>query len=113
MHSVITEPNNSDHKGHSYTIWVTKTGRLIMKNLKHICNTTITSEEYLLEQIKKALKQFEDILVQAKPREVTELLKPWSIGTATEVSATSLPKSQKESYEKLILWIPWTLAGTV
>ena len=29
MHSITTEPNTGDHRGHSYPTWVTKTGRLI------------------------------------------------------------------------------------
>ena len=33
-HTVIVEPNSSDHKGHSYTIWVMKTDWLIICTTK-------------------------------------------------------------------------------
>ena len=46
MHGVILKSNNSDHVGHSYTVWVTKTNRLIRWTLKVIYGTTITSQEY-------------------------------------------------------------------
>ena len=46
-HGVIVKPNNCDHRGCTYIIWVMNTGRNIMQNLKHICGTTITSEDYL------------------------------------------------------------------
>ena len=53
-HGVIVEPINDDHRECSYAIQVTKTGRLITQNSKHICSTSITAEEYLCDQIKKS-----------------------------------------------------------
>ena len=46
-HYMIIEPNNHDQGGHSFTICVTKIGRLIIQNSKHISSTNITSEEHL------------------------------------------------------------------
>ena len=51
-HGVIAEPSD-DHRGDSYTIQVTKTSRLIMQNSKHICSSSIMSEEYLSNEVKK------------------------------------------------------------
>ena len=86
MHSVIVKPKNDDYMGQSYTIWVTKTSRLIAQNLKHICGITIPSEQQFQEQIKKALGQLEDTFEQATVREVTEPSKSQSTDSATEVS---------------------------
>ena len=44
-----------------------RTGRLIMWNTKHIHSTTIPTEQYLHEQIKKAAGQPEDIFIQTVP----------------------------------------------
>ena len=66
MHGVIVEPNWSDHRGHSYTIWVTK--RLITHNTKQKQVTGMTAEQYLCEQIRKAVGQLED--KHALPTEV-------------------------------------------
>ena len=55
MHAVIEEANKSDHCGRSYIIRVMKTGRLVMWNTTHICNTPITMEQCHQEQIKKEL----------------------------------------------------------
>ena len=41
MHGVTVKPNRSDNRGCSYTIWVTKTGRIITCNTKHIQATPI------------------------------------------------------------------------
>ena len=54
MHGVIEEANGADSKGQLYIIWVTKKGRIITQNMKYICSTSLTSEKYLHEHIKKA-----------------------------------------------------------
>ena len=41
MHEVIVEPNRDDHRGHSYTIWVTKLGRSISRNTNRYSNGEI------------------------------------------------------------------------
>ena len=46
MNRVIAEANGKDHRGHSYSIWVMKTGRLITHNTKprqhhHITRTVL------------------------------------------------------------------------
>ena len=64
MHGVIKEAINSDHNGRFFIIRVTKTGRLIMQNTRHICSTPITTEQYLLEHIKNGTGQFEDIFTK-------------------------------------------------
>ena len=48
---IIEEANNNYHNGKCYVVTLTKTGRLIMQNTRHICNTPITTEQYLWEQI--------------------------------------------------------------
>ena len=53
MHGVIKGTNNSYHNWRSYIVRVTKTGRLIILNTRHIGNTTITIEQHLWEQIRK------------------------------------------------------------
>ena len=55
MHRGIDEANDSDNKEQLFMIWVTKTDRLITQNTKLICSTPITTEQYLDEQIKKAV----------------------------------------------------------
>ena len=47
MYGVIEEANGSNHRGKSHNIWVIKTGRLIMQNMRHIYNTPITTKQYL------------------------------------------------------------------
>ena len=42
---------------------VTKTGRLIIPNLRDICSTVITREQYLWEQIKSWTGHLEDIFI--------------------------------------------------
>ena len=49
LHCVIKEANNSGHSGRSFIIRVAKMGRLIMWNTRHICSTSITTEQYLQE----------------------------------------------------------------
>ena len=75
MHRVIVEPNGSDHRWHSYTIWVTKTDRLIMCSTKHIQGMTILTEQHLWEQIKMAVGWLEGVFMQAIPAEVDRLPK--------------------------------------
>ena len=69
MYGVIEEANGSDTRGQSYIIWVTKTDRLMIQNMKHICSTLITTEQYLCEQLKKAAGQLGDISMQIVPLE--------------------------------------------
>ena len=52
-HVVTVGPNGNDNREHYYAIWVTKTGRHIMQNTKHIQGTTISPEQYAKEQIRK------------------------------------------------------------
>ena len=59
MHGVIKEANNTDLNGNSYIIKVTKTGRLIMCNMRHMCRTLITIEQDLWKQIKKGTRCLE------------------------------------------------------
>ena len=73
MHGVIVKPHNSNYRGHSYTIWVMKTGRVIMWNSKHISCTIITSEEYLQEQVQKGIGVIGGYFAQVTQREVNEL----------------------------------------
>ena len=51
------EDHGSDHRESTYTTWVTKTGRIITHNIKHICATPISVEQYLHDQIRKATGQ--------------------------------------------------------
>ena len=64
INRVIKEVNGNNHRGWSYIIHVTKIGRLITQNMRHICSTPITMEQYLQEQIKKAFGWLEDIFMQ-------------------------------------------------
>ena len=64
MYRVTVEANGSDHRGHSYNVLVMKTGRLITCNTKQICSTTISSERYMHEQMKKAAGLHGDIFMQ-------------------------------------------------
>ena len=66
IHGVIVEGNSSDHRGHSYNIWITKTGRLITCKTKCI-NITISSKKYLYEQIKKVAGWLEGMFIQTVP----------------------------------------------
>ena len=62
---IILEPNESDHhRGHSYTIWVIKMGILLMHIMKHIWPTSISTEQYLQEQMKKATGQLGNVFMQ-------------------------------------------------
>ena len=49
---MIEEANDSGHKGQPYIIWVTKKDRLISQNVKHICSSPVTTEQYLYKYIK-------------------------------------------------------------
>ena len=71
MCGFTVEPNGSDHMGCSYSISVTKTGRVITHNTKYMHATPISVEEYLQEQISKATGQLEGM--QAAPTKVDEL----------------------------------------
>ena len=62
MHRVIKEANSSDLNGRSYIIRVMKTGRIITWDIRHICSTQVTTEQYLLEQMKKGTRKLKDIL---------------------------------------------------
>ena len=67
MQGVIEEPNGSNHRGHSYTIYITRTGRISTQIVKHIHATPISAEQYLYKQIRKAACQLEG--VQEVPNE--------------------------------------------
>ena len=69
MHGMIVEPIGNDCRGCSYTTWVMKTGRLITCSTEHTLGTTILSEKYLQEQIKKAPGRLEAIFMQVIPIE--------------------------------------------
>ena len=45
-----------NHNNQSYIIWVTKTGRTITRNSKHIKAKPITAEQYLQDQLDKHTK---------------------------------------------------------
>ena len=66
MHRVIKEPNSSDHRRRSYIIRVTKIGRLITQNIRHICSTPVTTEKYLWGQIKKERHFYADSASRAQ-----------------------------------------------
>ena len=61
-HGVRAELHRCDHRGHSYTMWVTKMGRLITCNMKH---TALSAEQYIHERIKKAAGWLDDVFMQA------------------------------------------------
>ena len=69
MHGVIMEANGSYLRGCAYTIWATKADRLIMQSTKHICSTSMSTEQYLHGQIQKAVWWLEDIYMQTVPVE--------------------------------------------
>ena len=71
MHRSIVDPNGIDHRGHSYTAWVIRTGKIITDSIMHIHATPISVKQYLCEQIRKTTGQLED--VQAVPTEGGEL----------------------------------------
>ena len=54
MHGVIIEGNTDDYQGQSNQVWVIKTGRIIMQNMKHIRHTPVTVRQYLRDQITKS-----------------------------------------------------------
>ena len=63
VHSIIVEPNGSDHRGSSYTIQITKMGRIITHDVKDICAMPISAEQYFPEQLRKTTGQSEDMKV--------------------------------------------------
>ena len=65
-HGVIVEMNSINHRGHSYTVWVKKTRRLIMHNMKQI-QFTKSTEQKLKEQIRKAEGQVKDVFIYTLP----------------------------------------------
>ena len=69
MHRIIKQLDNNDHNGRFYIVRVTKTGRLIMHNTMPICNTPISTEQYVWEQTKKETGQLEDIFTETRPVE--------------------------------------------
>ena len=75
MCGVIKEANRGDQNGRSYVFRVTKTGRLIILNTRHMHNTPINTEQYLQEQIKKGTGQLEDIFMETIPVDYGKLLK--------------------------------------
>ena len=64
MHGTIEEANSSDHRGRSYIIRVVKTGRLITQDMRYIGSTLVTTEQYLLVQVKRTTGWLEDISMQ-------------------------------------------------
>ena len=76
--------NNEDYIWHSYTVQVTKMGRLIMDKTKHIQPTALYTEQFLWVLIKKATGWFENVFIQAA--EVTGLPMPWSSDCRMEVT---------------------------
>ena len=86
MHGVIVEPNSSNHRGCSCIIWVMKTDILITHYTTHRCGTTISSEHYLHEQIKKYMVWLEDIFLKPIPIEAVRSPKPWVLGNGTEAA---------------------------
>ena len=61
MHGVKVVPNESDYRGHSYTIWVTKMDKIIIHNTKNIHTMPLNAEQYLCEQIRETTGQLECI----------------------------------------------------
>ena len=57
VYGKIIEGNNKGQQGWSYWVQVTKTGRVIMQNTKHIRYTLVTVEQYLWDQLAKAISQ--------------------------------------------------------
>ena len=66
MKGIMEEMNGPGHQGQSYITRVMKMSRLIRHNIRYICNTPVTTEQYLQEQIKKGTGQLEDIFMEAK-----------------------------------------------
>ena len=50
---MIVDKEDQRHNDQSYRICVTKTGKLIMRNCKHLKVTPIESEQYLRDQLSK------------------------------------------------------------
>ena len=66
VHGMVEEMNVTDHQGQSCIIRVMNTGKLIMHNMRYICNTLISTEQYLWEQIQKGAGWLEDIFMEAR-----------------------------------------------
>ena len=54
-HWMIVESNSADHSKKSYKIRVIKTGRVMIVNTRQIQQTLTMTEQYLREQMVKAL----------------------------------------------------------
>ena len=80
-HRKITEVKSRDHNGHSYIIRVTKMGRLITCNMRHIHRTLITMEQYLQEQIKKGIGHLEDMFIDMSSVNHNRIFNPYAAGT--------------------------------
>ena len=55
IHGVIVESNSTDLNGQPYKVRVTKTGRVMTHKTRHIQKMPIMTEQYLRQQIVKAL----------------------------------------------------------
>ena len=91
---MIVESNNDDHSRCFHTMYIMKMGRLITQNSKHLCNTFISTEEYLCKQIKKIIWEIEVIFMQALPTKVPDPHKKQSISTSRETSMSHSLSSQ-------------------
>ena len=60
-HGVIVEGNSEDHNEQTYKVRVTKTGRLITHNTRHLQKTPVATEQYLRQQTAKGNGHQEDI----------------------------------------------------
>ena len=65
MIGMIIVGNNIDHNGQSYTVRVTKTGRLIAQHMTHL-KTPIMTEKYLRQQIMEGTGCLKDIFRQTE-----------------------------------------------
>ena len=53
MDRTIIKHGNEEHNGQSYKIHTTKICLIVMRNMRHILQTPISSEQYLQDQIAK------------------------------------------------------------
>ena len=74
-HGVIKQTNSSVHKGRLYIVRVAKTASLIPQNKSHIWSTSIATEQFLMEQIKKGLGWLGGIFMETMPVEHGGLFK--------------------------------------
>ena len=74
-HGTVVGRCHHNDNSRSYTVRVTKTGDIIIRNNKHIKTTPITAEQYLRDQLSwhmedpwdKILKQYESLSPQNEP----------------------------------------------